>query len=416
MRFTLNGKRVRIDAHPMTRLLDALREECGLTGTKEGCGEGECGACTVLVDRRPVNSCLVPLAQVAGARVTTIEGLHGRHPLQRAFVEFGGAQCGICTPGMIMAAVALGPRPSREAMQDGAGRQHLPLHRLSRDLRVGRTRGEKCSDPSLTDSCSRRARCATRSACSTTKARLTPMAGCTDLYVALNFGDAQGHELPEPLAPRALRRIAVRDGVLSIGALSTYTDFMRSRLVQRRVPMLVAAAREVGGVQIQNRGTLGGNVANASPAGDTLPVLAAADATVVLGSVRGHAAGPVHGVLHGYRRTVARAGRADSRRRDSRDSMAASGFERWERARLRRSRRSSWPPSMPAGHGAADRHRQRRADGRAAAPHGGRARLGRVDRRGAADSVGRDRADRRRPVDGRVPAARRGESAGGFLA
>jgi carbon-monoxide dehydrogenase small subunit len=119
MQFTLNGKRVRVDAHPMTRLLDALRETCGLTGTKEGCGEGECGACTVLVDRVPVNSCLVPLAQVAGARVTTIEGLGGRHPLQRAFIEHGGAQCGICTPGMILAAVALGPKPSLDAIKTG---------------------------------------------------------------------------------------------------------------------------------------------------------------------------------------------------------------------------------------------------------------------------------------------------------
>ena len=119
MRFTLNGRSVRIDAHPMMRLLDALREQCGLTGTKEGCGEGECGACTVLVDRRPVNSCLVPLAHVSGARVTTIEGLRGRHPLQQAFVDFGGAQCGICTPGMILAAIALGPKPSREAVRTG---------------------------------------------------------------------------------------------------------------------------------------------------------------------------------------------------------------------------------------------------------------------------------------------------------
>jgi carbon-monoxide dehydrogenase small subunit len=119
MQFTLNGKRVRVDAHPMTRLLDALREQCGLTGTKEGCGEGECGACTVLVDRVPVNSCLVPLAQVAGARLTTIEGLGGRHPLQRAFIEHGGAQCGICTPGMILAAVALGSKPSLDAIKTG---------------------------------------------------------------------------------------------------------------------------------------------------------------------------------------------------------------------------------------------------------------------------------------------------------
>jgi aerobic-type carbon monoxide dehydrogenase small subunit (CoxS/CutS family) len=117
--FTVNRKRRHVRAHPMTRLLDVLREECRLTGTKEGCGEGECGACTVLVDGVPVNSCLVPIAQVDGARVTTIEGLGGRHPLQRAFVEHGGAQCGICTPGMILASVALGAKPSLEAIRVG---------------------------------------------------------------------------------------------------------------------------------------------------------------------------------------------------------------------------------------------------------------------------------------------------------
>jgi len=119
MRFTLNGKPRRVDVHPLRRLLDVLREECALTGTKEGCGEGECGACTVLVDGEAVNSCLVPVAQIDGARVTTIEGLGGRHPLQRAFVEHGGAQCGICTPGMIMAAVALGKKPSLDEIRVG---------------------------------------------------------------------------------------------------------------------------------------------------------------------------------------------------------------------------------------------------------------------------------------------------------
>jgi len=119
MRFTLNGATRRIDAHPLKRLLDVLREDCGLTGTKEGCGEGECGACTVLVDGAPVNACLVPFAQVDRTRVTTIEGLGGRHPLQRAFVEHGGAQCGICTPGMIMAAVALGTDPSLDEIRVG---------------------------------------------------------------------------------------------------------------------------------------------------------------------------------------------------------------------------------------------------------------------------------------------------------
>lgn len=119
MNFTLNGKRVDVAAHPMKRLLDVLREECGLTGTKEGCGEGECGACTVLLDGDPVNSCLVPFAQVRGAKVKTIEGLRGKHPLQETFVTEGGAQCGICTPGMILAAAALPPDAGLEEIRVG---------------------------------------------------------------------------------------------------------------------------------------------------------------------------------------------------------------------------------------------------------------------------------------------------------
>jgi aerobic-type carbon monoxide dehydrogenase small subunit (CoxS/CutS family) len=103
----------------MKRLLDVLREECGLTGTKEGCGEGECGACTVLVDGQAVNSCLVPFGQVRGAKVMTIEGLGGRHPLQHTFVREGGSQCGICTPGMIMGAAALPKHATLDEVRTG---------------------------------------------------------------------------------------------------------------------------------------------------------------------------------------------------------------------------------------------------------------------------------------------------------
>jgi aerobic-type carbon monoxide dehydrogenase small subunit (CoxS/CutS family) len=105
----------------MKRLLDVLREDCSLTGTKEGCGEGECGACTVLLDGVPVVSCLVPVAQVEDAEVLTIAGLGADHPLQHAFMREGGAQCDICTPGMIMAALGLGADrkpPSLSAMRD----------------------------------------------------------------------------------------------------------------------------------------------------------------------------------------------------------------------------------------------------------------------------------------------------------
>lgn len=111
LELTVNGIKRKVTAPPMARLLDVLREELSLTGTKEGCGEGECGACSVLVDGALVNSCLVPFLQTEGAFVRTIEGVAGKegslHPVQEAFLECGGAQCGICTPGMVMAAVTL---------------------------------------------------------------------------------------------------------------------------------------------------------------------------------------------------------------------------------------------------------------------------------------------------------------------
>lgn len=122
---TVNGQRRTVAVWPMARLLDVVREELGLTGTKEGCGEGECGACSILLDGRLTNSCLVPALEADGSEITTIEGIaggDGLHPMQQAFVECGGAQCGICTPGMIMAAVSLlreNPRPSEADVRNG---------------------------------------------------------------------------------------------------------------------------------------------------------------------------------------------------------------------------------------------------------------------------------------------------------
>lgn len=137
---------------------------------------------------------------------------------------------------------------------------------------------------------------------------LVPMAGCTDLYVSLNFGTLKQTRFLNLWRLNALRAIAVRDGHLSIGALATFSELIRSPLVRRRLPMLTAAAHEIGGVQIQNRGTIGGNVANASPAGDTLPVLAAADAVVVLASAGGQRRVAFTSFYTGYRQTVCRPG------------------------------------------------------------------------------------------------------------
>ncbi len=123
--FRVNGSPCKVDVYPMARLLDVLREDLSLTGTKEGCGEGECGACSVIVDGLLVNSCLVPVLQAGGCEILTVEGVakDGRlHPLQEAFRNTGGAQCGICTPGMILASYQLlerWPHPTEEQIREG---------------------------------------------------------------------------------------------------------------------------------------------------------------------------------------------------------------------------------------------------------------------------------------------------------
>lgn len=121
----LNGENVQVKAHPTARLLDVLREEFGLFGIKEGCGEGECGACAVLLDQKLINSCLVAVGAAVGAEIWTIEGFRNTKRfavLQQAFAEAGAIQCGFCTPGMMMAAEALlsvNPKPSESEIRDG---------------------------------------------------------------------------------------------------------------------------------------------------------------------------------------------------------------------------------------------------------------------------------------------------------
>src|SRR5438876_8170451 len=150
----VNGKPQTLHAYPMERLLDVLREQLRLTGTKEGCGEGECGACSVMIDGRIVNSCLVPVAQIEGAEIKTIEGVatgDQLHAVQQAFIECGGAQCGICTPGMVMAAVSLlekNPQPSDADIRNGLAGN---LCRCTGYMKIFESVVHACRQPGVSD-------------------------------------------------------------------------------------------------------------------------------------------------------------------------------------------------------------------------------------------------------------------------
>ena len=152
--FSVNNESKTLKVYPMERLLDVLREQLRLTGTKEGCGEGECGACSVMIDGQIVNSCLVPVAQIDGAEIKTIEGVatgDQLHAVQQAFIECGGAQCGICTPGMVMAAVSLlekNPQPSDVDIRNGLAGN---LCRCTGYMKIFESVLRACRQPGVSD-------------------------------------------------------------------------------------------------------------------------------------------------------------------------------------------------------------------------------------------------------------------------
>ncbi len=344
-RFTVNGLPVEVTGPGGRRLLDVLRVDLELTGTKEGCGEGECGACTVLVDGEVVDSCLVPVSQVAGHDVRTVEGLaRGARPdpLQAAFLETGGAQCGICTPGMLLAGRAFldsGAPPTdaaiREAIAgnlcrctgytkiveaialaadggpredgDGAAIAWSGPHRVAPtapalpDARPEAGTMARGGPPVLGPSSLGDALVMLAA-----EPRPRPIAGGTDLMVALAAGATSPDEpLLDLGALGGLREIRLDGGALSIGATATFARLRRSSLVREHAPLLAAMAATVGAAQIQNRATIGGNIANASPAGDSLPVLLASDAQIVVASARaGERVVPAADFFTAYRRTA----------------------------------------------------------------------------------------------------------------
>jgi carbon-monoxide dehydrogenase small subunit/xanthine dehydrogenase small subunit len=316
--FTLNGEAVRVQVGSRQRLLDVLRDELRLTGAKEGCGKGECGACTVLIDGQAVDACLMMAYQADGAVLETIEGLarSGRlHPMQEAFVEVGAAQCGICIPGMILAAKACADRDgpvSMDAIRDGLAGN---LCRCTGYTKIFAAVARAAAAPrtprpsplvSGTAPTYYRPRSLEEALeiLAQRPGEVSPVAGGTDVLVKAKDGAVDRGALFDLTAVPELKGIEDRGDHLWIGAAATHAEISASPLVARFAPPLPAACAVIGGPQIRNRGTLGGNLANASPAADTVPALYAADALVEMVSISARRELPVTEFCLGYRQTA----------------------------------------------------------------------------------------------------------------
>jgi xanthine dehydrogenase small subunit len=320
MRFLLNDQEIRLsEVAASDTLLDHLRIARRLTGTKEGCAEGDCGACTVLVGRlseaglvyEPINACIRFLASLNGCHVVTIEHLHGPdgglHPIQRAMVEFHGSQCGFCTPGIVMALYGLwmtnpnaGVTQIEEALQGNicrctgyepiikaalaagrAGGQAMDALAVEREAVAAKLRDmhgqrvelkkgdQRAIIPADTDDLA---------AILTENPKATLVAGATDvgLWVTKFLRDIS----PAVFIGHLMKDVSVGDGEIRLGAGVTYSE--AAPLIARHLPAIHDYWLRIGGWQVRNMGTIGANIANGSPIGDTPPLLIALGARIVL--------------------------------------------------------------------------------------------------------------------------------------
>ncbi len=334
VRFRLNGSECRLDVGPAERLLDLLRYRLDLPGSKEGCAEGECGACTVHLDGLPVDSCLVPAYQIDGRAIETIESIDpGRLD---PFLAGGATQCGACTPGVVMTAAWIADNPD---VLDGHSIRELMAGNLcrctgydgiiesveaslratssnSRHRQLAATAGGPESGPGAKVAALDRAGIIGRGrvvrphsldealSILADDPAIIPVAGATDLLVHWP-GQLAAHDLAymDLTGIGELRPYHWTHDALVLGGLTTFWDVIGNTRASRDLPLLRVAGRQVGAIQIQARGTWAGNIVNASPAADGVPVLMAYDAVLTLASTRGTVDVPLDEFFLGYRKT-----------------------------------------------------------------------------------------------------------------
>ena len=322
---TINGALCFADVPPMKPLLSVLREDLGFKGSKEGCGEGECGACSVMIDGRLVNACLVPAVQASGCEILTIEGLGSSDNmdlLQKAFVSEGGVQCGFCTPGMVMAARALleeNPTPTRDEIKlalsgnicrcTGYEKIYNAVEKAVQDGYCGtfRTRENLCSGQAPTPSSESDKNCFTPEDLNEAfeildgNSDVSILAGSTDIIPDIKNGKYSFKKIMDLSRVKELKGINKVGDTIRIGSCVTNGDIIRSSIIRKYLPALWEAAFRSGAPAVQNRATIGGNLATASGAADLPTILLPLDASVVAEGIGGAREMKLEKFIVGYR-------------------------------------------------------------------------------------------------------------------
>ena len=311
--FTLNGRPLRLRVRSDQRLLDVLRQDLRLTGAKEGCGKGECGSCTVIVDSRAVNACLMIAYQADGATIETVEGLAAGeelHPIQDAFIEAGAVHCGACTAGFLMASKAMFDAEPATSARDARWRLAGNLCRCTGYAKIlqavssvaGRLEPTRAvaRSPGVAPSYFRpRSLEEALEILAQRSGEVRPVAGATDLLTRAGSGGPGIDALFDVTAVPEMQGIEERDAELWLGALTTFADAAVSPLVARHAPALRTACGLAGGPQVRNRATLGGSLARAAPWADPLAALIVADAVLEIVSVSSRRNVPIEAFLVG---------------------------------------------------------------------------------------------------------------------